>query len=105
MRWPLFRPLALAFCLQVIETYLPFLLEISAEGWTSVCIGKIPLVRGFSSVFWQDCMIRTGMILIADVTCLLDSVCLAGEDKQTYGHTYCTWTCVFVRERERERPL
>ena len=60
-------------------------------------IGKIPLLRGFSSVLWQVIVIRTGMIFIAYVARLLDSVCLARKDKKTYGHTYCTWTCVCVR--------
>ena len=67
-----------------------------ARASARVYVWKIPLLRGFSSVLWQVLVIRTGMIFIAHVACLLDSVCLAGKDKKTYGHTYCTWPCVSV---------
>lgn len=66
-------------------------------------VWKIPLLRGFSSVLWQVSVIRTGMIFIGHVACLLDSVCLARKDKKTYGHTYCSWMCVYVCVHERER--
>lgn len=56
--------------------------------------GEIPLLRGSSSVLWQVDAFRTGMILTAYVACLLDNVCSARKDKKTYGHTYCSWTCV-----------
>lgn len=76
--------------------------SFSERGKIRGCVrGKIPLLRGFSSVFWQVNVIRTGMIFIAYAACLLDSACLARKDKKTYGHTYCTWMCVSVCKCER----
>lgn len=76
--------------------------SFSERGKIRGCVrGKIPLLRGFGSVFWQVNVIRTGMIFIAYAACLLDSACLARKDKKTYGHTYCTWMCVSVCKCER----
>lgn len=103
----LLRAIAVSFIFAIRPAVVCFSLCWNCDGNSNGSVEECEVyVSGKNSPSEEDSVVFFGKLLRFELecstslmllVCLLDSVCAPRKDKKTYGHTYCTWTCVCVR--------